>query len=353
MTPTPLRGGLPGVTLRSSLGYTVDVYTHGAHVTSWKDKDGTDMLFCSSEARRARTIDRSLSPRTLSAAPRSIERRRRRLSLPSPQAVFKPPKAIRGGIPICFPQFSDFGPLGQHGFARNATWEVRATDRDVSPRPAGPFELRFLRTNNPPSSGAQVHSRETDKIILRLSDTPETLALWPHKFTVLYEVFADGKSLRTSMAVSNDGIEIDLENDENDPALPGGGGIRLGGRPMTFTAALHTYFSVTDITRATVTGLRNVEYLDSLRQRQKFTETSASFLSVPFRVVASPPRTTYRHVFGFSAERRLTTLSSSSSSSSSASISQPTSYTSRRKSIASTSTPRTRSSWTTPSARRR
>ena len=99
---------------------------------------------------------------------------------------------------------------------------------DVSPRTAGPFELRFLRTNNPPSSGAQVHSRETDKIILRLSDTPETLALWPHKFTVLYEVFADGKSLRTSMAVSNDGIEIDLENDENDPALPGGGGIRLG-----------------------------------------------------------------------------------------------------------------------------
>ncbi|EEH55617.1 uncharacterized protein MICPUCDRAFT_18576 [Micromonas pusilla CCMP1545] len=214
-----MRGGLPGVTLRSSLGYTVDVYTHGAHVTSWKDKDGTDMLFCSSEACRS--------------------------------AVFKPPKAIRGGIPICFPQFSDFGPLGQHGFARNATWEVRAIDRDVSPRPA-----------------------ETDKIILRLSDTPETLALWPHKFTVLYEVFADGKSLRTSMAVSNDGIEIDLENDENDPALPGGGGIRLGGRPMTFTAALHTYFSVTDITRATVTGLRNVEYLDSLRQRQKFTETT-------------------------------------------------------------------------------
>ena len=53
MTPTPMRGGLPGVTLRSSLGYTVDVYTHGAHVTSWKDKDGTDMLFCSSEARRS------------------------------------------------------------------------------------------------------------------------------------------------------------------------------------------------------------------------------------------------------------------------------------------------------------
>ena len=25
---------------------------------------------------------------------------------------------------MCFPQFSDFGPLGQHGFARNTTFEV-------------------------------------------------------------------------------------------------------------------------------------------------------------------------------------------------------------------------------------
>ena len=43
----------------------------------------------------------------------------------NPQAVFAPPKAIRGGIPICFPQFSDFGPLSQqHGFARNQQWEA-------------------------------------------------------------------------------------------------------------------------------------------------------------------------------------------------------------------------------------
>ena len=34
----------------------------------------------------------------------------------------------RGGVPVCFPQFADFGPLGQHGFARNSQFEV--VDKD-------------------------------------------------------------------------------------------------------------------------------------------------------------------------------------------------------------------------------
>lgn len=50
---------------------------------------------------------------------------------PPPQAVFKPPKAIRGGIPVCFPQFSDFGPLNQHGFARNQQWAVDTLEESL------------------------------------------------------------------------------------------------------------------------------------------------------------------------------------------------------------------------------
>ncbi len=43
----------------------------------------------------------------------------------SKNAVFAPPKAIRGGVPVCFPQFSNFGPLAQqHGFVRNKQWRL-------------------------------------------------------------------------------------------------------------------------------------------------------------------------------------------------------------------------------------
>ncbi|HNQ09783.1 MAG TPA: D-hexose-6-phosphate mutarotase, partial [Giesbergeria sp.] len=48
---------------------------------------------------------------------------RERLYL-SPKAVFDGQAAIRGGIPLCFPQFNQRGPLPKHGFARNLAWRA-------------------------------------------------------------------------------------------------------------------------------------------------------------------------------------------------------------------------------------
>lgn len=83
-------------------------------MTSCRNPAGDELLFLSKQARTFASHSHLSSRRADWAA----QLRR----VPWTQAVFKPPKAIRGGVPVCWPQFSDFGPLGQHGFARN---EVR------------------------------------------------------------------------------------------------------------------------------------------------------------------------------------------------------------------------------------
>ncbi len=62
----------------------------------------------------------------------------------------------RGGIPVCFPQFSDFGPLGQHGFARNMAFKVLSS------------------------------ARGTASLVLRSSEA--TRKVWPHEFELIITV---------------------------------------------------------------------------------------------------------------------------------------------------------------------
>lgn len=50
---TTLRGELPGVKLVGSTGATAEVYTHGAHLSSWKTADGVEQIFISSDVSSA------------------------------------------------------------------------------------------------------------------------------------------------------------------------------------------------------------------------------------------------------------------------------------------------------------
>ena len=156
-------------------------------------------------------------------------------------------------MPICFPQFSDFGPLGQHGFARNETWEVRRVNLIYPIRVHLPERSRPRRTPPAPRRGSdarrdrtsQVTARTPTSVQMTLRSTPASKEKWPHDFVCVYEVMLGaGNHLKTTMSVTNTGTE-----------------------PMTFTTALHTYFRCDDALAAKVTGLKGASYLDSLDGR--------------------------------------------------------------------------------------
>jgi len=143
----------------------------------------------------------------------------------SPRARFAAGTPIRGGVPICWPWFSTHPSDPSkpfHGFARISDWTVLASGRD---------------------DGGRVWLR------LGLSETPATRAHWPHRFGLRYTVMV-GRELGLELAVCN-------------PAKA----------PYTYTAALHTYFAVSNVEAVSVAGLDGAEYFDKTeaqaRKRQQ------------------------------------------------------------------------------------
>ncbi|RZI95959.1 MAG: D-hexose-6-phosphate mutarotase, partial [Rubrivivax sp.] len=130
---------------------------------------------------------------------------------------FTPGKAIRGGVPVCFPQFAERGPLPKHGFARTLPWEL------VS----------------------QQQGKDDALAVLRLRDNDATRALWPHAFELELSVRVGGRSVDIELACDNTG----------DAALQ-------------FTAALHTYLRVADLDAVSVEGLSGLRYFDSIKQAE-------------------------------------------------------------------------------------
>eukprot|EP01027_Heterolobosea_sp_BB2_P003474 GEZU01005269.1.p1 GENE.GEZU01005269.1~~GEZU01005269.1.p1 ORF type:complete len:251 (-),score=60.33 GEZU01005269.1:46-798(-) len=146
----------------------------------------------------------------------------------SKNAVFNETAAIRGGIPICWPQFGP-GNLPQHGFARNQNWQLVSAGKNV-------------RDN-------------TVEMTLRLHDTDHSRSsVWgDNKFTVNYMVtLTDDRKLRTELHITNNNTAGAFE----------------------FTTALHTYFAVKDIRNVAIEGLHGCKYVDSMRDKAIFEETN-------------------------------------------------------------------------------
>jgi D-hexose-6-phosphate mutarotase len=133
----------------------------------------------------------------------------------SPDAVYHEGKAIRGGIPVCWPWFGhhETDPkLPQHGFVRSRFWELANAAEDE----AG-VTMKFATQDN-----------------------AETRRLWPHAFRIELEMRI-GAELHVALKTTNAGNE-----------------------PFSITAALHSYFTVGDIRQVIIEGLDGAEYLDTV-----------------------------------------------------------------------------------------
>ena len=134
----------------------------------------------------------------------------------SDKAYYENGKAVKGGIPVCWPWFgADPDNLGRpaHGFVRNRQWEV---------------------------TGSESLADGSTKVIMGLVDSDETREIWPHPFRLSIEITV-GDSLKVALLTQNTGTET-----------------------ITISQALHTYFYVGDIGQVQVLGLDGAEYLDKV-----------------------------------------------------------------------------------------
>src|SRR4029077_8931642 len=127
------------------------------------------------------------------------------------RSPFEAGKAIRGGIPVCFPQFAERGPLVKHGFARTSAW-------------------RFLGANEKEEGACAGFAFES---------SPHTMGLWPHGFGLELDVTIGGARLDGELRVANTGSEA-----------------------FDCAAALHTYFRISDNAAVRLEGLRGARYQD-------------------------------------------------------------------------------------------
>ncbi len=174
--------GIPAWVKRWSDGTQVVVAEQGAQLLSWRAADGVERLYL------------------------------------SPQTSRDGSTAIRGGVPVCFPQFNMRGSLPKHGFVRNLPWQL--------------------------AEAGEQH------VLLRLADSAVTRQWWLEAFEA---------TVRIDVGNASVSIALDVRN--------------TGSTPWRMTCALHSYLRVSDITQCQLGGLQSTACWDSLVDT-RFTEAA-------------------------------------------------------------------------------
>lgn len=189
-------GGLPKVVI-STPAASAEIYLHGAQLTSWNPNAGNptsrkptgsgEVIFLSKESK------------------------------------WEDGKAIRGGIPVCFPWFrakADDAKAPSHGFVRTKSWELISI------------------------------GQKGDAVVVTLATGSDEASLrwWPHEFRLVHRITV-GSELRLELIVTNTGKDS-----------------------LKFEEALHTYYRVGDVEKIAVAGLDGARFLDNMdsnREKQQ------------------------------------------------------------------------------------
>lgn len=171
------KGNLPKIEITAP-GSSAEIYLHGAHVTSWRPNGAEDVIFLSENSR------------------------------------WEDGKAIRGGVPVCFPWFrakADNPQAPAHGFVHTKSWKLVSL------------------------------TQKGDAVVAELETTSneDTRKWWPYDFHLLNRVTV-GADLTMELVVTN-----------------------TGSAPLRFEEALHTYHRVGEVHGVRVAGLDGATYLDN------------------------------------------------------------------------------------------
>jgi len=143
----------------------------------------------------------------------------------SASSHFELGRAIRGGIPVCWPWFAQHPTHPErpmHGIVRTMTWRCV----DQSDTADGATQVRF-----------------------ELTDDETSRMHWPHRFRCELNVTV-GAALTIALTHHN-----------------------TDDKPVTCSGALHTYFAVDDVTRIKIHGLDGCQYIDKTDDFKRKTQT--------------------------------------------------------------------------------
>ena len=172
------RGGLTEIAINTK-NAAADISLYGAHLLSFKTSGRQDIIWMSEKS------------------------------------LFEEGKAIRGGIPLCFPWF---GPhttdktKPQHGFARLQYWEVMDVKENAD---------------------------ESIIVTLGLKESDASLQLWPYNFNATAQ-FIIGETLEVNLTVTN-----------------------TDNKAFEYSDALHTYFNISNIDTIALEGLQEATYYEA------------------------------------------------------------------------------------------